>query len=66
VIVAAKTVGAQQEVPLQSGDVIHAFNGTTITTLAGLRDALTKLQPGDPVALLVERFGQLQYVAFLL
>jgi len=66
VIVAAKTQGAQQEVPLQSGDVIHAMNGTTITTLAGLRDALTKLQPGDPIALLVERYGQLQYVSFLL
>ena len=66
VIVAAKTVGAQQEVPLQSGDVIHALNGTTITTLAGLRESLTKLNIGDPVALLIERFGQLQYVSFLL
>jgi len=66
VIVAAKTVGAQQEVPLQSGDVIHALNGTTITTLAGLRESLTKLNLGDPVALLIERFGQLQYVSFLL
>src|ERR1700731_4824784 len=66
VIVAAKTVGAQQEVPLQSGDVIHALNGTTITTLAGLRESLTKLKPGDPIALLVERYGQLQYVSFLL
>src|SRR5580692_5015202 len=65
VIVAAKTVGAQQEVPLQSGDVIHALNGTTITTLAGLRESLTKLNIGDPVALLIERFGQLQYVSFL-
>lgn len=66
VIVAAKTIGAEQEIPLQSGDVIHAFNGTTVTTLAGLRDELTKLKTGDPIALLVERDGQLQYVSFLL
>jgi serine protease Do len=66
VIVAAKTLGAQQEVPLQSGDVVHALNGTTITTLAGLRESLAKLSLGDPVALLVERNGQLQYVSFLL
>jgi S1-C subfamily serine protease len=66
VIVAAKTLGAQQEVPLQSGDVIHAMNGTTITSLAGLREALTKLNLGDPVAVLIERNGQLQYVSFLL
>ena len=66
VIVAARTLGAEQEVPLQSGDVIHALNGTTITTLAGLREGLTKLKPGDAVALLIERFGQLQYVSFVL
>lgn len=66
VIVAARTLGAEQEIPLQTGDVIHALNGTTITTLDGLREGLTKLKPGDPVALLVERFGQLIYVSFLL
>jgi len=31
-----------------------------------LRESLTKLNLGDPVALLIERFGQLQYVSFLL
>lgn len=66
VIVAAKTLGAEDgEVPLQTGDVIHALNGTSITTLAGLRDGLAKLKPGDAVALLIERFGQLIYVSFL-
>jgi serine protease Do len=67
VIVAAKTLGAADgEVPLETGDVIHAINGTTITTLAELRDALAKLKPGDAVALLVERYTQLIYVSFLL
>jgi serine protease Do len=64
VVVAAKTLGASSEIPLQTGDVIHGFNGTTITTLAELRDAIAKLKPGDPVALLVERFSQLMYVTF--
>ncbi len=66
VVVAAKTLGGNGEVPLQTGDVIHGFNGAPITTLAGLRDAVAKLKPGDAVALLVERYGQLIYVSFSL
>jgi len=66
VIVAAKTLGATGEIPLQTGDVIHAVNGTTITTLAGLRQALDAVKAGDAVALMVERYGQLIYVAFVL
>ena len=67
VIVAAKTLGAgTAEVPLLTGDVIHGVNGTTITTLADLRDGLAKLGTGDAVALLIERYGQLIYVSFLL
>jgi serine protease Do len=66
VIVAARTLGAEQEIPLQTGDVIHALNGRPVTTLAGLRQSLTELKPGDAVALLVERYGQLIYVSFLL
>lgn len=66
VIVAARTLGAEEEIPLQTGDVIHGLNGTPITTLAGLREALTKLKPGDAVALLVERYEQLIYVSFSL
>ena len=67
VIVAARTLGTgAEDVPLQTGDVIHALNGTSVTDLAGLRDALAKLKPGDPVALQVERYAQLIYVSFLL
>jgi serine protease Do len=66
IIVAAKTLGATGEIPIQTGDVIHGVNGATITTLADLRGALDKVKAGDPVALLVERFGQLIYVSFLL
>jgi serine protease Do len=67
VVVAAKTLGAARgRVPLETGDVIHALNGTTITNLAGLRDSLAKLKRGDAVALVVERYTQLIYVSFLL
>jgi serine protease Do len=67
VIVAAKTLETETRgFHLQTGDVIHALNGTPIATLAGLREALTKLKPGDAVALLVERDAQLVYISFLL
>jgi serine protease Do len=67
VIVAAKTSGTGiGEVPLQTGDVIHGLNGTTITSMAELRDGLAKLSPGDAVVLLIERYGQMIYVSFVL
>ncbi len=43
-----------------------AVNGTTITNLADLRGDLAKLSSGDAVALLIERYGQLIYVSFVL
>ena len=59
VIVAARTQGTEtQEIQLQTGDVIHAVNGTAITDMAGLRTELAKLKPGDAVVLQVERYGQ--------
>ncbi len=67
VIVAARTLGSGTvEIPLQTGDVIHGLNGTTITTLEGLRAALAKQKTGDAVALQVERYGQLIYISFSL
>ncbi len=65
VIVAARTSGPRTaEIPLQTGDVIHGFNGIAITTLDGLREALAKQKQGDAVALQIERYGQLFYVSF--
>jgi serine protease Do len=67
VIVAAMTAGdVSRDIPLQSGDVIHGLNGTPITTLAELREALAKVKQGDAVALQLERSGQLIYVSFAL
>jgi S1-C subfamily serine protease len=67
VIVAARTLGSGTvEIPLQTGDVIHGVNGTTITTLDGLREALARPRSGDSVVLQIERYGQLIYVSFSL
>jgi serine protease Do len=67
VIVAARTLGSGTvEIPLQTGDVIHGVNGTTITTLDALREAVAKPKPGDAVVLQIERYGQLIYVSFSL
>jgi hypothetical protein len=67
IIVAAKTLGTGAgEVPLQTGDVIHGLNGTTVTSLADLREGVAKLAAGDAVVLLIERYGQLIYVSFVM
>lgn len=49
---------------LIEGDVIHALNRTHIKTMDDLRTAFNKLQPGDPVALQVERNSKLTYLTF--
>jgi serine protease Do len=47
---------------LTAGDVIYSLNNQRIASLAELRDALKARKSGDPIALLVERYGQLIYV----
>jgi serine protease Do len=52
------------ETGLQTSDVIHAINGTFVNSVPELRSNLQQLKPGDPVALLIERGGRAQYLAF--
>lgn len=47
----------------QRGDVIYALNQQPVTNIEGLRALLNRLKPGDAAALLVERRGQLLYLA---
>jgi serine protease Do len=49
---------------LQTGDVIHALNTTSITSMDGLRAAVVALKTGDPVVLQVERSDGLTYLSF--
>jgi serine protease Do len=49
---------------LVAGDVIYELNGARLQSLEELRTALDGKKPGAPMALLVERSGQLIYVSF--
>jgi serine protease Do len=65
VIVAAKTIGSGVLVnPLAVGDVIHASNGSPVTSLDDLRAGLDKIKFNDPVVLQIEREGSMMYLTF--
>ncbi len=65
VVVAARSPDATYgRVALAPGDVIRAINTQTITTLSQLRNAVDRIQAGDPVVLQVERRGRLLFIAF--
>jgi serine protease Do len=49
---------------LQTGDVIHAVNTTTITSMDALRSAVSNLKAGGPVVIQVERADGLTYLSF--
>jgi serine protease Do len=63
VVVAARaTESVYSGDSLKLGDVIYEVNGTPVSSVDALRAALDKLDDTDPLALLVERDGQLMYV----
>jgi S1-C subfamily serine protease len=47
---------------LLTGDVMYELNGIHLTSLEDLQKALAAKRTHDPIALLVERQGQLIYV----
>jgi serine protease Do len=49
---------------LKPGDIIYELNAKQIHSLGELREALSRLKPGDPVVLLAEHEGTLGYVSF--
>ncbi len=51
---------------LRPGDLIYELNANRVHSLEELRAALSKLKPGDPIALLTEHEGTLGYVSFAL
>ncbi len=63
-VVARALYAGGVESGLSAGDVIHAVNGTSVTTLDELRAALRAIKPGDPVALEIEREGSFLFLAF--
>jgi len=48
---------------LGTGDVIYELNGARIKSLEDLRAALASKKIHDPIALLIERGGRLQYIS---
>jgi serine protease Do len=65
VIVAARAPNPSGvDTGLQVSDVIYAVNGDFVVNVDDLKSAIGRFSSGDPVALLIERSGQLQYVAF--
>jgi serine protease Do len=65
VIIAALVAdGPYWKSEFQTGDVIHAVNRAPIGDLPDLRKALQPVKSGDPVAVQIERDGELSYVVF--
>jgi serine protease Do len=66
IIVVARSLGADAEIPLTAGDVIRTLNGEPMTTLDRLRGATKALPPGAAVALQIQREERLLFVSFTL
>jgi len=64
VLVVARLGTTDAEPELKAGDVIRSVNAAPITSVAQLRAMIETFQPGDAIALQVERKGKLMYVAF--
>jgi len=63
VVVAGLAAGtADRRENFQPGDVIYECNGRAIRNIAELRAALESIGSGQPVALYIERLGELQYL----
>jgi S1-C subfamily serine protease len=56
--------GTIAETGLLAGDTIHGINETLVTSVKDLQAALDRLKPRSPVALRIERKGQLIFLAF--
>ncbi len=65
ILVTALTAGGNASLfGLQPGDVLHILNRTPLDSLETLRKSLAGLKSGDPVALSIERAGELYFVGF--
>jgi len=66
VLVAARAINSNVDVPLEAGDVIHTMNGASVKTGDELRAALSRTSTNTPVVLQIERSGKLMFIAFKL
>ena len=61
---AARALNAGAEYGLEVADVILSLNGTTVKSLAELRSMIGRLPDNAPVALQIQRSGQLLFLSF--
>jgi serine protease Do len=64
IIAVAPDAPYSQQGKLQPGDIVRAINGTPVRNITDLKHLSAVLKSGSPVALLVERQGDLMYLAF--
>jgi serine protease Do len=64
VAVAGRVAGSSIALEFMTGDLICELNGEAVRDIASLVGAITKLHPGDPVVVQLQREGQLMFVAF--
>jgi serine protease Do len=64
IIAVAPDAPYSQQGRLQPGDIVRAINGTPVRNMTDLKHLSAVLKPGAAVALLVERQGDLMYLAF--
>jgi len=64
VVIAARVAGSSAILEFTTGDLICELNGEAVRDIAGLKAAIAKLRPGDPVVIQLQRQGQLMFVAF--
>ncbi|MBS1829657.1 MAG: trypsin-like peptidase domain-containing protein [Acidobacteria bacterium] len=62
VVAGLASTAAEISETLLPGDVIYELNNTAIRNIAGLKSALEAIPATQPIALLIERQGQLQYL----
>ncbi len=62
VVVAARSAGSPYSTALSPGDVIYSVNGTPVTSVAALRQALDQLKAKESMVLQIEREGHLRYL----
>ena len=67
VIVAAREPYAlDHNIPLVTGDVIHALNGFAVRSVDGLQAIIDGVKPSSSIVLQIERDGRLMFVTFQL
>jgi S1-C subfamily serine protease len=47
---------------LKAGDIIHAINGTKLSSIADIRAAIAKLASGSGVVLTIERQRKFEFI----